>query len=65
MVFVNPFGGKKKGLKIWEKQVQPLMAIAGIETKLIITERAGQIKETLLTENFDDIHVRNQTSLYI
>lgn len=58
MVFVNPFGGKRKGLKIWEKQVQPLMMIAGIEIKLIITEKAGQIRDTLLTANLDDINVR-------
>lgn len=56
MVFVNPFGGKRKGLKIWEKQVQPLMMIAGIEIKLIITEKAGQIRDTLLTANLDDIN---------
>ncbi|KOX79352.1 Ceramide kinase [Melipona quadrifasciata] len=40
LLFVNPFGGKKKGLKIWEKDVQPLMTIAGIDTKILVTERA-------------------------
>ncbi|KAH0553836.1 ceramide kinase [Cotesia glomerata] len=55
IVFVNPFGGKKKGNKIWEKQVQPLMKIAGVETKTIITERAGHIHDCLLNSNLDDI----------
>ncbi|XP_034941938.1 ceramide kinase [Chelonus insularis] len=55
LVFVNPFGGKKKGTKIWEKQVQPLMRLAGIETKIIITERAGHIHDCLLNSNLDDI----------
>ncbi|XP_033220098.1 ceramide kinase isoform X2 [Belonocnema kinseyi] len=55
LVFVNPYGGKKKGLIIWEKKVQPLMVIAGIETKLIVTERAGHIRDTLLTISLDDI----------
>lgn len=57
IVFVNPFGGKKKGNKIWEKQVQPLMKIAGVETKTIITERAGHIHDCLLNSNLDDIEV--------
>ncbi|XP_043283824.1 ceramide kinase isoform X2 [Venturia canescens] len=56
MFFVNPFGGKKKGTKIWEKQVQPLMHIAGVETKMVMTERAGHIRDTLLSSNLDDVH---------
>ena len=57
MFFVNPFGGKKKGMKIWEKEVQPLMLIAGVETKMVMTERAGHIRDTLLTSNLDDVQV--------
>ncbi|XP_008556292.1 ceramide kinase isoform X2 [Microplitis demolitor] len=55
IVFVNPFGGKKKGTKIWEKQVQPLMKLACVEMKTIITERAGHIHDCLLNYNLDDI----------
>ncbi|KAF7990695.1 hypothetical protein HCN44_000500 [Aphidius gifuensis] len=54
LVFVNPYGGKKKGPKIWEKQVQPLMKIAGVDTMTIVTERAGHIHDTLLNTNLDD-----------
>lgn len=57
MLFINPVGGKKKGVKIWEKDVQPLMTIAGIETKMIITERAGHIRDVLLTADLSDLHV--------
>lgn len=57
MLFVNPIGGKKKGVKIWEKDVQPLMTIAGIETKMIVTERTGHIRDTLLTADLSDLHV--------
>ncbi|XP_014212641.1 ceramide kinase [Copidosoma floridanum] len=53
LLFVNPYGGKKKGLEIWEKQVQPLMTIAGIESKVVITERQGHIREILLTNEID------------
>ncbi|KAK0095273.1 hypothetical protein PV326_008794 [Microctonus aethiopoides] len=54
IVFVNPFGGKKRGKKIWEKDVQPLMRLAGIEMKTIITERAGHIRDYLLHSYLDD-----------
>ncbi|KOC62165.1 Ceramide kinase [Habropoda laboriosa] len=56
LLFVNPFGGKKKGLKIWEKDVQPLMTIAGIETKMLITERMGHARDTLLNADLSDFH---------
>jgi hypothetical protein len=58
LLFVNPFGGKKKGLQIWEKRVQPLLNIADVETKIIVTERAGHIRETLLTSELESYHVR-------
>ncbi|OXU30438.1 hypothetical protein TSAR_011974 [Trichomalopsis sarcophagae] len=53
LLFVNPFGGKKKGLHIWEKRVQPLMGIAGVEAKVIVTERAGHIRDVLLNCELD------------
>lgn len=56
-MFVNPFGGKKKGLQIWEKKVQPLMNIAGVDVKLIVTERAGHIKDTLLSIGLEEFQV--------
>ncbi|KAM0727928.1 Ceramide kinase [Formica fusca] len=56
MLFINPIGGKKKGVKIWEKDVQPLMTIAGIETKIMVTERAGHIRDMLLTADLSDLH---------
>lgn len=46
-MFVNPFGGKKKGLEIWQKRVQPLMNVAGVDTKVVVTERAGHIRDYL------------------
>lgn len=57
MLFINPIGGKKKGVKIWEKDVQPLMTIASIETKMMVTEHAGHIRDTLLTADLSDLHV--------
>ncbi|XP_063993860.1 ceramide kinase [Diachasmimorpha longicaudata] len=54
LVFINPYGGKKQGEKVWKKKVQPLMRIVGIETKAIMTERAGHIKDIILNSNLDD-----------
>lgn len=59
ILFVNPFGGKKKGLQIWEKSVQPLMGIAGVEAKVIVTERAGHIRDILLNCELDSYQVEN------
>lgn len=64
MLFINPIGGKKKGVKIWEKDVQPLMTIAGIETKMMITERAGHIRDALLTADLSDLHVSPANNLF-
>lgn len=57
MLFVNPFGGKKRGMQVYERHVQPLLDIAGVDAKVIITERQGHIKDTLLNANLDSINV--------
>lgn len=57
LVFVNPFGGKKRGLKIWKKEVAPLFDIAGIEYKAMVTQRANHIKDILLSAYLDEYHV--------
>jgi ceramide kinase len=55
LLFVNPYGGKRKGLKIYEKQVKPLFVVAGIETNVIITQRQNHARDTLLNCSFDNI----------
>lgn len=49
MLFVNPYGGKKKALNIFEKHGKRLFAIAGVEVNLIISQRANQIRDIILT----------------
>lgn len=51
MVFVNPFGGKKKGLQIYEQVVKPLFVIAGTELDLTVTQRANHARNILETED--------------
>ncbi|XP_021926264.1 ceramide kinase isoform X2 [Zootermopsis nevadensis] len=55
LIFVNPYGGKKIGLKIYEKQVKPLFLVAGIEVNAIITQRQFHARDTLLNCSFDNI----------
>lgn len=37
LVFINPFGGKKKGRKIYHSLVAPLFELAGISSHVIGT----------------------------
>ncbi|KAK0400721.1 hypothetical protein QR680_015418 [Steinernema hermaphroditum] len=41
LVFVNPFGGNRRAKRIYKRQVEPLLELAEIEYKLILTERAN------------------------
>ncbi|XP_059468955.1 ceramide kinase [Neocloeon triangulifer] len=38
LVFVNPYGGKKRGLQIFKKQMEPLLQIAGVACTMVLTE---------------------------
>lgn len=55
LLFVNPFGGKKRGQKIYEKKVKPLLARAGIDTKVIITKYQNHAYETILNYSFEGV----------
>lgn len=52
---MNPYGGKKRGLKIYEKCVKPLLAKAAIDTKVIITQYQNHAQETILSHSFEGI----------
>uniref|UniRef100_A0A452UY43 Ceramide kinase n=1 Tax=Ursus maritimus TaxID=29073 RepID=A0A452UY43_URSMA len=53
LVFINPFGGKGHGRRIYERKVAPLFTLASITTEVIVTERANQAKESLYEINID------------
>ncbi|XP_036905213.1 ceramide kinase [Sturnira hondurensis] len=53
LVFINPFGGKGRGKRIYEKKVAPLFELAAITTEVIVTERANHAKETLYETDLD------------
>ncbi|XP_019944532.2 ceramide kinase [Paralichthys olivaceus] len=51
LVFINPFGGKKKGRQIYHSVVAPLFELAGISSHVIVTERANQARDHLLKKD--------------
>lgn len=51
LVFINPFGGKKKGREIYHSLVAPLFELAGIRSHVIVTERANQARDHLLKKD--------------
>lgn len=46
-MFINPFGGKRKGPQIYREKVEPLFKLAGIEVDVVLTERANHARDTL------------------
>ncbi|KAG8183096.1 hypothetical protein JTE90_010919 [Oedothorax gibbosus] len=47
LVFINPYGGKKKAVKIYEKTVLPILHLAKVEAHAIVTRRANHAKEII------------------
>ncbi|KAJ8397013.1 hypothetical protein AAFF_G00010670 [Aldrovandia affinis] len=48
LVFINPFGGKKRGVQIYHSLVSPLLELAGISAHVVVTERANQARDHIL-----------------
>ncbi|XP_044279380.1 ceramide kinase isoform X2 [Varanus komodoensis] len=51
LVYINPYGGKRQGEKIYEQKVAPLFSLASISTDVIVTEHANHAKDSLLEVN--------------
>ncbi|XP_068169854.1 ceramide kinase-like isoform X3 [Antennarius striatus] len=50
LVYINPYGGKKQGQRIYEHKVAPLFNRAGVSTHVIVTEHANYARDHLRTE---------------
>ncbi|KAG9340286.1 hypothetical protein JZ751_021733 [Albula glossodonta] len=48
LVFINPYGGKKKGVQIYRTLASPLLELAGISAHVVVTERANQARDHIL-----------------
>ncbi|CAI7868707.1 unnamed protein product, partial [Closterium sp. NIES-54] len=46
LVFVNPIGGRKKGLKTWEA-VRPVFDRAGVAVQVVVTSRRNHARDML------------------
>ncbi|XP_046560650.1 ceramide kinase-like [Haliotis rubra] len=55
LTLVNPIGGQKKGAKLYEAIVRPLFELAGIDAKLIITQRFRHAEEIAKTYDVTDV----------
>ncbi|XP_055367830.1 ceramide kinase isoform X2 [Betta splendens] len=50
LVYINPYGGKRRGKRIYEQKVAPLFRHAGISADVIVTEYANHARDHLKTE---------------
>uniref|UniRef100_A0A3B5AFP5 Ceramide kinase-like n=1 Tax=Stegastes partitus TaxID=144197 RepID=A0A3B5AFP5_9TELE len=50
LVYINPYGGKRQGKRIYEQKVAPLFALAGVSTHVIVTEFANHARDHLKME---------------
>ncbi|KAF5906790.1 ceramide kinase isoform X1, partial [Clarias magur] len=50
LVYINPYGGKHRGKRIYEQKVAPIFSSASISTDVIVTERANHARDHLKTE---------------
>ncbi|KAK4871624.1 hypothetical protein RN001_015748 [Aquatica leii] len=53
LLFVNPYGGKRKAMKVFEKYGKPLFNIAGVDVSVIVSQRQNQIRDILIHHNLD------------
>ncbi|XVF54925.1 hypothetical protein PTKIN_Ptkin05aG0219900 [Pterospermum kingtungense] len=56
MVFVHPMSGKANGKRTWET-VAPIFSRAKINTKVIVTERAGHAFDVMASATIDELHL--------
>uniref|UniRef100_A0A8C3BGX8 Ceramide kinase n=1 Tax=Cairina moschata TaxID=8855 RepID=A0A8C3BGX8_CAIMO len=53
LVYINPYGGKRQGKRIYEQKVAPLFSLASISTDVVITEHANHAKDNLFEVNIN------------
>lgn len=53
LLFVNPFGGKRNAMEIYEKYGKYLFSVAGIEVTVQVSQRKDQIKDYVMNHNLD------------
>lgn len=53
LLFINPYGGKRRAMKIYEKHSKPLFTIAGVDVTVNVSQRKDQIRDFVAYHNLD------------
>lgn len=53
LLFVNPYGGRRRAMKIYEKYGKPLFTIAGVDVTVNVSQRKDQIRDFVTHYNLD------------
>lgn len=53
LLFVNPYGGKKNALKLYERYAKPIFKLANVDVSVVITQRPNQIFDLVLQQHLD------------
>ncbi|XP_046405236.1 ceramide kinase isoform X2 [Ischnura elegans] len=48
LVVVNPVGGRRKGVKVLEQHLQPMLTLADIGATVLVTQRPGHARDLIL-----------------
>ena len=58
LMFVNPYGGKRVAMEIYNKMAKPLFVLADVDVSLVVTQRQNQVTDFLMNnylEQYDGI----------
>ncbi|XP_042147602.1 ceramide kinase-like [Ixodes scapularis] len=55
LVLVNPFGGRKRAPRIYQRKVAPIFQLAGIAVQLVTTRYSGHAKQCILEMDLDSL----------
>jgi len=53
LLFLNPYGGKKNALSLYEKFAKPIFQLANVDVSVIITQRPNQIFDLVMQQHLD------------
>lgn len=53
LLFINPYGGKKNALQLYEKYAKPIFRMAGVDVSVVISQRQNQIFDLVMQQQFD------------
>ncbi|OQR73817.1 ceramide kinase-like, partial [Tropilaelaps mercedesae] len=51
LIFINPFGGRRRARAIYNKKAAPVFQICGIKCKVVITTHSGHSKEYVMDKD--------------